>query len=251
MLHSRCFIVLALVMALFGKPGLAAEPTAADNARIDRIARLCKVWGTVRYLHPYLAYKDIDWDAALIKSLPKVRAAKDTDEFADAIQEMLNALGDPSTRVIRKDLMSNSGADKPVKQSAKGVIDQKDGKNDPPLFTWLEGDVLVVFPHALTDIAKLAAWTEQLRKEITKAQSVILDLRMPEGIEFSFLGDTALSRIQNLLTAKEVQAPALRSLIHSGYRPQDGNTLVPYYSAFTSQAQQVFAPATDAKARKT
>jgi C-terminal processing protease CtpA/Prc len=250
MLRSRCSVVLTIVFALSDRPGLAAEQASADDARIDRIAGLCKVWGTVRYLHPYLAYKDIDWDAALIKSLPKVRAAKDTAEFAQSVQEMLNALGDPVTRVIRKHIMSNSGAGKSIKPPGKGASDQKDGKNDPTLFTWLEGDVLAVFPNAVTDYAKLIAWREQLRKEITKAQSVILDLRIPEASAFTFFGDLALSEIQDLLTVKEVQAPALRSLIHSGYRPQTGITSGGYYSAFVTQPLQVFAPAGDAKARK-
>jgi C-terminal processing protease CtpA/Prc len=247
---SICFVVLTLVFALSGKPALAAQPTPADDARIDRIAKLCKVWGTVSYLHPYLAYKEIDWDAALIKALPKVRAAKDTAEFAQSVQEMLNALGDPATRVIRKPAASKSGADKPIKPVGKAASDKKDDKTDPPLFTWLEGDVLAVFPNAVTDGAKLVAWREQLTKEISKARSVILDLRIPEGSEFTYFGYLAWSDIQSLLTAREVQAPALRSVIHSGYRPQTGITSGGYYSAFTIQTPEVFSPAADAKARK-
>jgi len=248
---SNCFVVLTLVFALSGKVGLAAQPTPADDGRIDRIARLCKVWGTVRYLHPYLAYKDIDWDAALIKSLPKVRAAKDTDEFAQVVQEMLNALGDPATRVIRKPVMSNSSTDKPIKQEGTGASDLKDDKTDPPLFTWLEGDVFAVFPNAVTNSVKLVAWRDQLRKEITQARSVVLDLRIPEASEFNYFRGIALREIQDLLTAKEVQAPALRSLIHSGYRPQTGITSGGYYSAVITQPPEVFAPAAGAKARKT
>jgi C-terminal processing protease CtpA/Prc len=250
MLRSSCFIVLGLVLALSAKPVLAAEPAQANDPRIDRIAKLCKVWGTVRYLHPYLAYKDVDWDAALIKALPKVRAAHNTDEFTQAVREMLNALGDPATRVIRKDVMSKSVADPAIKQKGKGASDQKDDKNDPPLFTWLDGDVLAVFPNAVTDAAKLVAWRKQLRPEITKARSVILDLRQPDASAFTYYGELALRDIQDLLTAKEVQAPALRGVIRSGYRPQDGNTSGGFYTAFTSQAPEVFVPAADGKARK-
>jgi hypothetical protein len=199
MLRYRYFIVLALVFSLSAKLGLAAEPMPTDDTRTDRIARLCKVWGTVRYLHPYLAYKDIDWDAALIKALPKARAAKNTDEFAQIVQEMLNALGDPTTRVIRKPVLPNLGADKPVKNTGKRANDQKDSKGEATLFIWLEGDVLAVFPNTVTDSAKLATWREQLRKEITKAGSVILDLRNPEASDFTFFSELALSVIQDLL----------------------------------------------------
>jgi C-terminal processing protease CtpA/Prc len=244
------FVVLALVFAMSGKPGLPAQPGPADDARIDRIARLCKVWGTVRYLHPYLAYKDIDWDAALIKSLPKVRAAKDAAEFAKYVQEMLDVLGDPATRVIRKPVMSNPGADKPIKPTDKGESDQKNGKKNLPLFTWLEGEVLAVFPNAVTDDTKLVAWRKQLTKEITKARSVVLDLRIPEASAFTFFGELALSEIQDLLTTKEVQGPVLRSVVHSGFRPQTGFTSGGYYTAFMTQPAEIFAPAADSKARR-
>jgi C-terminal processing protease CtpA/Prc len=50
--------------------------------------------------------------------------------------------------------------------------------------------------------------------------------------------------------SKEVKAPALRSLIHSGYREQTGIASGGYYSAFTTRAHEVFIPAADAKARK-
>lgn len=42
---------------------LAAEPSNED-ARIARPAGLAKVWGAVKYFHPFLAYRDIDWDKA-------------------------------------------------------------------------------------------------------------------------------------------------------------------------------------------
>ena len=82
--------------------------------------------------------------------------------------------------------------------------------------------MLAVFPNAVTDSAKLATWRERLRKEITKAHAVILDLRNHKAIEFTFFSELALSGIQDLLPSKEIQAPALRSLIHSGYRGQTG-----------------------------
>ena len=31
-----------------------------------------KVWGVVKYFHPYLAYREIDWDKALVEAIPRV-----------------------------------------------------------------------------------------------------------------------------------------------------------------------------------
>jgi|GEM_PF-4281894 len=44
-----CFVALVLVFALSGEPGFAAEPMPSDGVRIDRIAKLCKAWGAVRF----------------------------------------------------------------------------------------------------------------------------------------------------------------------------------------------------------
>jgi hypothetical protein len=57
--------------------------------------------GALKYFHPYLAYRDIDWDAALVATLPKVEAARTADEFASAVESLTAVLEDPATRVLR------------------------------------------------------------------------------------------------------------------------------------------------------
>jgi C-terminal processing protease CtpA/Prc len=66
----------------------------------DRLMATAKLWVTVEYFHPYLAYRDIDWDQALVKAIPKIRAAKSTDEYRAAVSGMLEELGDPETFLI-------------------------------------------------------------------------------------------------------------------------------------------------------
>jgi hypothetical protein len=75
----------------------------SEYSRIERLVSLGKLWGAVKYFHPYLAYRDdIDWDAALVSAIPQVNAANNAGEYAAAVQSMLRALGDPATRVLRK-----------------------------------------------------------------------------------------------------------------------------------------------------
>lgn len=59
-----------------------------------------RLWTTVEYFHPYIAYRDIDWDNALVTALPKIRAAKTTAEYHAAIASMLAELHDPETRLL-------------------------------------------------------------------------------------------------------------------------------------------------------
>lgn len=63
----------------------------------DRLLATGKLWVTVKYFHPYLASRDIDWDKALVDALPKVRSAATPAEYTAAVQSMLDALKDPVT----------------------------------------------------------------------------------------------------------------------------------------------------------
>src|SRR5689334_25386411 len=89
----RRIVRAAVALFLLSSAAFAAGP-------VDRLARVAKLWGTVRYLHPWVAYKDVDWDAALVAAIPKVREAKSAEEYRAAVEGLLGALGDPVTRVM-------------------------------------------------------------------------------------------------------------------------------------------------------
>src|SRR2546426_9085763 len=61
----------------------------------DRIVHAAKVWGEVRYFHPWLYTREVDWDAAFIRALPAILG--EGSERA-ALQGMLDELHDPATR---------------------------------------------------------------------------------------------------------------------------------------------------------
>jgi hypothetical protein len=141
----------------------AAAPAAPPN--IDRLVRVGKLWGTVRYLHPYLAYKDIDWDAALVAAIPRVREAKTVEEYKAAVQGMLDALGDPATRV----------ADPPPPPEPETASPPK-----VPLWRQLDGGVLLVdlVKHMGSGNPREAlGQVAALSEEIGKAPAVVVDLR--------------------------------------------------------------------------
>ena len=56
---------------------LAASQQARDSARIERLAAAGKVWAFVKFFHPYLAYRPIDWDAVWEKAAPAIGEAED------------------------------------------------------------------------------------------------------------------------------------------------------------------------------
>ena len=88
-------LLIAAVTSLI--PALTFAQTLPVES--DRLLATGKLWVTVKYFHPYLAYRDIDWDKALVDALPKVRSASTPAEYTAAIESMLAVLKDPATRV--------------------------------------------------------------------------------------------------------------------------------------------------------
>lgn len=95
---SRLSVSFALLFAAL--PLCAAGQTPAPiSPETDRLVAVAKMWATVKYFHPYLANRAIDWDKALMDALPRIRSARDTAELKAALGTMLSVLEDPLTRV--------------------------------------------------------------------------------------------------------------------------------------------------------
>jgi C-terminal processing protease CtpA/Prc len=239
---NRTLVLLIGVLVSWPAPSVRSQ--AVDGAgpvpeklRVERLARLGRLWGTVRYVHPFLGYKDLDWDAPLIKAIPKVEAAKTREEYAVAVGEMLAALGDPATTVVPQD--------------PPGKPTESEGH---PVWSWLDGKILVVRITNYLDIERqfAAARTkmETLKSEIGKSEGIVFDVRaLTPGTQPGIM--TAIfESIGNSLVSREIVGPAERSLLHSGYIPQVGMTSGGYFSAFVTPAVTKFVPDPGAKARR-
>ena len=69
---------------------------ALDNLtkpQIDNLAVLGRVWGFVKYYHPAVARGDYNWDAEMLRVLPKVLNAKTKDERSAVLGAWLAGLG--------------------------------------------------------------------------------------------------------------------------------------------------------------
>jgi len=101
-MKDRSIAVLVALLSLTAAPLTVAQAdhSSTGDPGTARLFATAKLWVTVKYFHPYLAYQDIDWDKALVDALPKIRAAKSADEYAVASQQMLDALHDPETHMV-------------------------------------------------------------------------------------------------------------------------------------------------------
>src|SRR3954470_23333261 len=96
---SLCLSALCALVSSTWLPGAEQAPSSAP-AETDRLLAVAKTWATVKYFHPYLADRPIDWDKALIAALPRIRSARDSAEYGSAVNAMLSVLQDPLTRVL-------------------------------------------------------------------------------------------------------------------------------------------------------
>ncbi|HEX2225470.1 MAG TPA: hypothetical protein VHN15_14810, partial [Thermoanaerobaculia bacterium] len=110
-LAQRPAAVLLLAFIWLGAPPAPAQPAPASPPaapvsggalRLQRLEHLARLWGGIEHFHPYLTYREIDWDQALLEALPRVRAAESPDAYAAAVRSMLDRLGDPATLVRRR-----------------------------------------------------------------------------------------------------------------------------------------------------
>ncbi len=210
-------LLRAGLAALLLSPLLLAQPQPAET---ERLLATGKLWVTVKYFHPYLAYRRIDWDQALVDALPKIRSAGNAAEYRAAIQSMLDALHDPATY---------TRLDRPQPGPASLQIEKRP-----------DGGLIVSQSNIA---APNQDAVQELAKAITAAHNIVFDLRAGEFL--SALLDR--SDIRAILTSSAIDAPAQRLWIHNGLPPTSGMLFGGYHSAFYTEAG-VHIPGTPAAA---
>ena len=220
----------------------SAQQPSDESTRIDRLVGLAKLWAAVKYFHPYLAYRDdIDWDAALVKVIPKVDGARTPEEYSAAIELMLAELGDPATHVLT------------TPAEAPAVNSSLPAERQPTFRKNADGILIVtmtdysVFQDFVGTREKLGA----LKKQLPTGTAVVFDLRPTLTPSESEQGMAAYSisesGLPGTLTTVSLDLPGERRCMHIGYPPQQGTTSGDYSSGFYLQGRQSIKPDTGAK----
>jgi C-terminal processing protease CtpA/Prc len=201
---------LAVACLLGGAlPSVAAITQTPSLSRTEALVELCRVWATVELLDPQLMEREVDWDGALVRAIPKVREVRSRAELAREIGVMLTELGDPVTRVRRRG--------------------EREAAAAKPALLERRGDVLVVRLGPLADSVaeqtELAGVAEQIAQALAGAQRVVFDLRTRRTPTPGWV----LEELS--LVSAPVAVPPLRQVLHSGYSSQDGSSGGGFYSA--------------------
>lgn len=215
-------LISLLIMPV--KPAFSkTESPPQDKLRIHRLVNLCKVWGKVKHFHPYLAYKDIDWDRALIYTLPAVYSAKSDDDYCDAVDKMLAYLDDKITHVQR-------ASKRETKKELPSLTDSITSQT-------IDGFLVITFAAAradsdYSDYIAAANKLKGIMKEMETARGVLLDFRTETTYYSNYSWLFRYSKFSEGLFKGTIFLPGSRSRYHFGFATQTSGGSMLYHSGF-------------------
>lgn len=221
-----------------GESGVAtvdarSEGLSAEASR--RLAGLCRLWGAVKYFHPSLAYRGINWDAALVETIPHILAAESAGDYRNGVDHLLARLRDPNTRTLAPE--GAAGPSRPAEESR--------AQGDLAVHHTADGIAVVV----ATDYTRFqaggpdAAWDAVLG-QARRARAAVFDLRRLRGDEgAAWQAQRAFAGAATWLIAEPLFAAGTRHRMHAGHRQQRGPLHGGYASALVYEQGHVVLPA--------
>jgi C-terminal processing protease CtpA/Prc len=219
-----------LVSASFQTARSQARP--AEDPRIARLVGLAKVWGTVKYFHPFLAYRDIDWDKSLVETIPKVNAARTPQDYEAALDQMLAVLNDKSTRA---EIAAETKTTGPTPDASSKPIRTENGV--------LIIDATQITKAIANDISALNKFVTTINESLPKASGIIVDARgTTKATELeAYHFDNFMRQTLSGMLDGTVVLGAKRYRMHNGYATQTVSGANFYYSALITSAPQTIA----------
>lgn len=202
----------------------ARPASSIEDVRISRLAGLGQAWGTLKFFHPYLAYKEVNWDEALITTIPRVNSARTAEDYAEAITHLLSFLNDRNTYV---ELLRET---KPAKQAVVAVDTTRLVRVADSVFIV---DAMLIARTLAQDNSSRNGLLARFESAVTRAKSVVIDMRSDEQVDdyASYeLGVFIRDALPRLLTS-DIKLGSTRHRIHNGYASQ-GAGYGGYYSGF-------------------
>lgn len=226
-MNTQKYLRILLVLLIFFQSAWAQRPSTQEDVRVARLVGLARVWGTVKYFHPFLAYREVDWDKALVDTIPKVNVTKTPADYQAAINQMLAVLNDKSTRAE-------------IEMSAQTAAPATDAKLVRTENGVLVIDAMRIAQAVAKDFAALNGFTTSINQSLPTSSSVIIEARgtgKPTELEAYHFENFLTQTLASMLDTTVVLG-STRYRMHSGYATQTGNGASFYYSALVNSAPQ-------------
>src|SRR5215217_3833932 len=211
---------------------LQAQQSPTEDTRIARLAGLARVWGTVKYFHPFLAHRDIDWDKALVETIPRVNAARSAQDYEAGLNQMLAVLNDKSTRA---EIETEAKPADPMPANTAKPVRKENGV--------LIVDATQIAKAVANDITALNKSITNINESLPNATSVIFDARSAtktSDIEAYHFDNFIRQTLAGMLDGN-VMLGATRYRMHNGYATQVSGGANFYYSGLINSAPQTIA----------
>ena len=183
----------------------AHAQAGTDSAATARLATLARVWGFAKFFHPNLdGRSQIDWDAALVRAIPRVRNASSEGQFRVAVDSLLAELKDPYTAA----------------PSASAVVSRASADGDLQ-YRWASDSTLVVSSGSYFKLFSADAQNKvrELTALIPRARAVVFDIR--QNTATGAYGQSAVTGtfapLLSLLSADTLPATGERRRTYYGY----------------------------------
>ena len=196
-----------------------AQTPALTPQQKKRLADAGKLWGYVKYFHPYLQYKNINWDSAFAAAVPRIIDAPDKAGYTAALQQWLDVLQDPMTTVI-----------------PGGPTDVQYSKENPSPTLVTKDSILYVTIRNLKDLdnwPQAIAILQEIPRQLSQVRYLVFDLRPTQPYAWGDLG--ALLEYGNVeagLCNGTFYKPSARTVTHDGFVPERGNSSGGYTTFF-------------------
>ena len=176
----------------FGQRSLTTE-------QINRLADAGKLYGYVKYFHPFLQYKDINWDSSFAASVEGIIKANNKEEYGTVVQRLLSSLDDGLTTVINR------------------------FENDPtyrvqPLTYTIKDTLLYLDMNDAPDNDETNNKLQEAVKKFENVKGAIIDLRKPKNSNYiNWLSRGDVIDQNSSIFNGEILWPVTRSVNYGGF----------------------------------
>jgi C-terminal processing protease CtpA/Prc len=156
-----------------------------------------------------MATSALDWDAALLRTIPAVESASSDQEYREALGALLAELHDPVTRLIEKDAADAT----PTAASATIAVGLKTIDAQTVVLTLPNDPALEASPNFREEVCARFV-------DVTRFDHVVLDLRSPAGRTPGWGFKDAIVKCASHLLDRDVALAPARFLMHGFYMMQ-------------------------------
>jgi C-terminal processing protease CtpA/Prc len=193
--------ILFVILLFFSSFSFAQQPLTAQQ--INRLADAGKVYGYIKYFHPWLQYKTFNWDSAFAANVEGIIKAKNGADYKLIMQKLLSPLNDGLTTVAN---FNGSSKDYNAQQ----------------LIHYLKDSILYIQMNDFTSKSE-----EELGKalqELKNAKGAIIDLRSPANSRFyNMLGHGTVIDWYTSFFNGVYSMPSIRTVSYIAFPGEWGN----------------------------